>query len=131
MLQPYQQQPFYTSVLQTTWPPGGAYYDISGVFQVNGLTPQTFNQPYRSVRPRKQSRGNPSNDSSTKVSSQTGNQGSLRQNVSTVTSPPQPMAKTVNIVKSPLSVVDMSNAIQTPVAVDFHETHNSTGSLGK
>lgn len=43
------------------WPPSATgYFDISSVFQVNGLAPQSFKHPpYRATqsRPRKQSRG--------------------------------------------------------------------------
>lgn len=65
----YQQQPFYTSVVQA-WPAGGHYYDISSVFQVNGLAPQTFKpQPYRTnTRPRKQNRTTSSSQSETSSS---------------------------------------------------------------
>ncbi|CAH1155731.1 unnamed protein product [Phaedon cochleariae] len=44
----YQQQQFYASV---AWPPSATgYFDISSVFQVNGLAPQSFKHPptYRS-----------------------------------------------------------------------------------
>ncbi|KAF5288233.1 hypothetical protein FQA39_LY04001 [Lamprigera yunnana] len=53
----YQQQPYYTSVLHS-WPHAGSpYYDISSVFQVNGLAPQSFKTPYRpNNRIRKQNR---------------------------------------------------------------------------
>ncbi|XP_060535819.1 uncharacterized protein LOC132707861 isoform X2 [Cylas formicarius] len=55
---PYQQQQFNAYV---AWPPSAAgFFDISSVFQVNGLAPQQYkHQPYRSNpgRPRKQSRG--------------------------------------------------------------------------
>lgn len=59
------------------WPASGAFYDISSVFQVNGLAPQTFKpQQYRSsTRPRKQSRAGAQAEPSTQVSSQ----GSSRQ----------------------------------------------------
>uniref|UniRef100_V5GQ78 La-related protein n=2 Tax=Anoplophora glabripennis TaxID=217634 RepID=V5GQ78_ANOGL len=85
---PYQQQQFYASV----WPPSATgYFDISSVFQVNGLAPQTFKHPpYRSnqTRPRKQSRGalQSNSDQSSQGSSQAGSvssgQGSSRPSTS-------------------------------------------------
>lgn len=71
----YQQQPFYTSVVQA-WPTGGHYYDISSVFQVNGLAPQTFKAPpYRSNnRVRKQNRAASQAESNPQGSSQNSNQ---------------------------------------------------------
>ncbi|XP_065160703.1 la-related protein 4 isoform X2 [Atheta coriaria] len=57
---PYQQQGYYTTSVMPAWPASGSpFYDISSVFQVNGLAPQTY-KPLgfrNSARPRKQSRG--------------------------------------------------------------------------
>ncbi|XP_018323017.1 la-related protein CG11505 isoform X2 [Agrilus planipennis] len=88
---PYHQQqqpPFYTSVVQA-WPTGAAgYYDISSVFQVNGLAPQTFKppQPFRagvtgSGRPRKQNRNNNNNanQNNSSSASTTGQQNETNQ----------------------------------------------------
>ncbi|KAJ8977888.1 hypothetical protein NQ317_010083 [Molorchus minor] len=78
---PYQQQQFYASV---AWPPSATgYFDISSVFQVNGLAPQTFKHPtYRSnqSRPRKQSRG--AMQSGSDQSSQGGSSSSSRPSTS-------------------------------------------------
>lgn len=76
MLQPsYHQQPFYASV---TWPQAG-YLDISSVFQVNGLAPQTFKHPsYRTnQRPRKPSRQTNQSDQSSQGPSQGGGGGGV------------------------------------------------------
>lgn len=60
------------------WPTGGSYFDLSSVFQVNGLAPQQFKPaPYRSnTRSRKQSRGSsaaPSTPSDPQAYSSSGN----------------------------------------------------------
>nr|XP_022918051.1 la-related protein 4 isoform X1 [Onthophagus taurus] len=60
---PYQQQPFYTSVVQA-WHTGGPYYDISSVFQVNGLAPQTtFKPQYNRTNTRQRKQSKPSSSS--------------------------------------------------------------------
>ncbi|CAG9855931.1 unnamed protein product [Phyllotreta striolata] len=77
VIYPYQQQQFYASV---AWPPSApGYFDISTVFQVNGLAPQSFKHPnYRSNqnRSRKQSRSNVQSDQTSQGSTQGGGNGS-------------------------------------------------------
>ncbi|KAI4471722.1 lupus la protein-related [Holotrichia oblita] len=102
---PYQQQQFYTSVVQACYT-GGPYYDISSVFQVNGLAPQ-FKPQYRSTtRPRKQSKPTSQSDNSSTAqgTSQSGgnNSQTSRQNSSnsTAASTQSPQSSTTTTTKS-------------------------------
>ncbi|XP_031346880.1 la-related protein 4 isoform X3 [Photinus pyralis] len=82
--QSYQQQPFYTSVVQA-WPTGGHYYDISSVFQVNGLAPQTFKAPpYRSNNRGSSQNSNQNNKHSTQVPPSVSPQG-VKTNTTAIT----------------------------------------------
>lgn len=133
--QPYQQQYFATStaVLQT-WHTGSPYYDISSVFQVNGLAPQTFKQPYRSTtRPRKQSKSSLGEQSS-QTSSQGSNGSSSRQSLSSsnTAASPQNLSKinnASNIKPPPL----MSNDVPRMNFVHHQEESHITNlpPLGK
>ncbi|KAJ8967894.1 hypothetical protein NQ314_002585, partial [Rhamnusium bicolor] len=136
---PYQQQQFYASV---AWPPSATgYFDISSVFQVNGLAPQTFKHPpYRSnqSRPRKQSRGavQSSSDQSSQGSSQGGSgssgQGSSRPSTSQQAprpASPQNNNKT-NISSKPLvleGAIPRTGHIHN-VASDSHDAHAASSS---
>ncbi|KAF5280521.1 hypothetical protein FQR65_LT00272 [Abscondita terminalis] len=101
---PYQQQPFYTSVLQA-WPAGGHYYDISSVFQVNGLAPQTFKAaPYRSNnRIRKQNRTTSTSqpESNAQGTSQSSNQNNKQNTQVPPSVSPHGLAKSANATVNP------------------------------
>ncbi|KAG5881766.1 hypothetical protein JTB14_005529 [Gonioctena quinquepunctata] len=108
---PYQQQQFYASV---AWPPSTTgYFDISSVFQVNGLAPQNFKHTaYRTNqnRPRKQSRGavQSGSDQSSQGSSQGGSGSSGGQSGSRPPTSHQGMRST-----SPQNASHKANSAKT------------------
>ncbi|KAK9746482.1 La domain [Popillia japonica] len=128
---PYQQQQFYTSVVQACYT-GGPYYDISSVFQVNGLAPQ-FKPQYRSTtRPRKQSKptSQSDNNSTAQGTSQSGsNSQTSRQNSSNSTAGTQsPQSATKSNNSGSKSLPPLSGEAPARTTHAHHEdTHvNST-----
>lgn len=130
----YQQQPFYTSVLQA-WPAGGHYYDISSVFQVNGLAPQTFKTPpYRSNnRIRKQNRTTASQaETSAQGTSQSSNPNNKQNTQVPPSVSPQGLVKTSNatVNAKPPALPDSPRGSHVQHVnhdvLDVHHTNNIT-----
>lgn len=118
-------------MLHAAWPTGGTFYDISSVFQVNGLAPQTFKpQPYRSsTRPRKQSRASAQGDPPTQSSSQ----GSSRQGTQ-LPPPVSPQGTPKSNTGTSRNVPIMGG--DTPRITAMHHTHDenrttSSAHIGK
>ncbi|KAK9886833.1 hypothetical protein WA026_018482 [Henosepilachna vigintioctopunctata] len=127
---PYQQQ-YYPSVM--SWPQTAPYFDISSVFQVNGLAPQTFKPPYRNnPRPRKQSRGANQSDQSSQsmiqgTSNGNGNQGSFRQVASHMPRAVSPVNKGNGSGAKVQPTMDMSRSNHVSNIVgENHEAHSNS-----
>nr|CAH7728709.1 unnamed protein product [Callosobruchus chinensis] len=139
----YTQQQFFASV---AWPPSATgYFDISSVFQVNGLAPQGYKhppQPYGGGggggrpgggggqsgqnRPRKQSRGGLGMQGQDQGSSQGGNRPSTSQQSSRPLSPQSGNGGKMHGGKSSMmdGAIPKAHAIAGPAAVSINDLHH-------
>ncbi|KRT82478.1 hypothetical protein AMK59_4511 [Oryctes borbonicus] len=128
---PYQQQQFYTSVVQACYT-GGPYYDISSVFQVNGLAPQ-FKPQYRSsTRPRKQSKPTSQLDNNTAqgTSQSSSSQGSRQTSSNNTTSTASPQATTKSNSSGSKSLPPLVGETPARTVHVHHEETHMTNSVG-
>ncbi|CAH1975430.1 unnamed protein product [Acanthoscelides obtectus] len=141
----YAQQQFFASV---AWPPSATgYFDISSVFQVNGLAPQGFKHPSQTYgggggggggrlgggggqggqnRPRKQSRGGPNMQGQEQGSSQGSNRPSTSQQSSRPLSPQSGNGGKLHGNKSSMvdGAIPKAHSVAGPAAVSINELHH-------